>query len=82
MSICSQNIERKRNSDVNQGSYTCCIRLYLVARTDHKEYVSSLWMPLWSRSQSEIYRLFLKFVSPPRKKNLVTVSVQGHVSGS
>ena len=36
----------------------------------------------WSRSQSEIYGLFLKFVSPPRKKNLVTVSSQGHASGS
>ena len=35
----------------------------------------------WSRSQSEICGLFLKFVSPPRKKNLVTDSGQGHASG-
>ena len=29
-----------------------------------------------------MYGLVLKFVSPPRKKNLVIVSAQGHVSGS
>ena len=36
----------------------------------------------WSRGQSEIYGLFLIFVAPPRKKNLVGIMSWGHVLGS
>ena len=37
---------------------------------------------IWSRGQSEIYGLFLIFVAPPRKKNLVAIMSWGHVLGS
>ena len=37
---------------------------------------------IWSRGQSEISGLFLIFVAPPRKKNLVAIMSWGHVLGS
>ena len=36
----------------------------------------------WSRGQSEIYGLFLIFVAPPRKKNLLAIMSWGHVLGT
>ena len=44
--------------------------------------ILSKYTSIWSRGQSEICGLFLKFVAPPRKKNLVATMSQGHVSGT
>ena len=45
-------------------------------------YSNRMQREMRSRGQSEIYGLFLIFVAPPRKKNLVTIMSWGHVLGS